>query len=230
MTFADGTAGKAGKGRVWLLVGLALLIYSALGNWLVLPGYRRFLEHGGGGGGGGPDPALIWGATRTILWMLSFHLGALCLALAALAARGDEIRRFRRRFTFGALVWIALWTIPVLPGPYTVFFAATGIAILAAIIAAFIRARVSAVREGSFFGGFRGGHWQIASYFFFAVATWDICGLGSVGGILHPADELRGASQSLVVAQTTKLIIELAIAWGLLAVAAFPERAARRRG
>ena len=29
------------------------------------------------------DLALIWGATRTILWMLSFHLGAFCVAWAA---------------------------------------------------------------------------------------------------------------------------------------------------
>lgn len=201
--------------RLWLFVGLALLAYAALGNWLVLPGYRRFLEHGSGGAGG---PALIWGAVRTILWMLSFHLGAFCVAAAALAASPEPSPAFRRWFAAGALLWIVLWSIPALPGPYAAFFAGTGLLILLFVGVAFARAALT----GQPFAGARGGHWRIAAAFFFALATWDMCGLGSVGGILHPADTARMASQGLVVAQTTKLIVELAIAWGLMAVAATP--------
>lgn len=224
MSLAD-TRPKAG--RVWLLVGVSLLAYAVIGNWVALPGYKRFLEHGSSGGGEGVDLALIWGAIRTIVWMLSFHLGAFCVAVAALAARGPAIRGFRRAFVAGALLWIGLWTIPTLPGPYTAFFAATGTVILIAIITVFARARTGAGRTGDFFGGFGGGEWRIASYFFFALATWDICGLGSVGGILDPDGATRAASQTLIVAQTSKLIVELLLAWGLLAVAAFrPQRAA----
>jgi hypothetical protein len=212
---------KSNAYRFWLGLGVLLLLYSLVGNWLVLPGYRRFLEHRGGDANGS-TLALIWGAARTILWMLSFHLGALCLAIAALAARGDAIRVFRRWFIAGALVWIAFWTIPTLPGPYTAFFAGTGAAILAAIVVSFAASTGSAAHDGSF----RADHWQIASYFFFAIATWDMCGLGSVGGILHPSGEVRAASQALVVAQTTKLILELALAWGLLAAASLTYRQA----
>jgi hypothetical protein len=228
MAITDSTLTPSKPGRVWLVIGFSLLIYAVLGNWLVLPGYRRFLERGGSDGGVGFDLGLIWGATRTILWMLSFHLGALCLAIAALAARGDEIRAFRRWFTSGAALWIILWAIPTLPGPYVAFFAATGIAILSAIVAAFVTAMANAARDGSFFSPFKSGHWLIASFFFFALATWDMCGLGSVGGILHPTENVRSASQSLVVAQTTKLIVELAFAWGLLAIAAIPDKTVRR--
>lgn len=204
---------------VWLTIGLTLMAYSALGNWLVLPGYRRFLEHGSSGGSEpGADLALIWGASRTILWMLSFHLGAFCLALAALGAAGS--RAFRRWFAVGALAWIGLWTIPELPGPYTAFFAGVGVLILAMIATTFGRGALNAEA----FAGARGAPWRIASAFFFAIATWDICGLGSVGGILHPDGVARMANQALVVAQTTKLIVELAIAWGLLAIAAIPAR------
>jgi len=211
--------GRVRPRTAWLVAGLFLLAYAALGNWLVLPGYRRFLAHGSAGSdGGGPDLALIWGASKTILWMLSFHLGAFCVAWAALRATGDRSKMFRRGFALGALVWIGLWTIPVLPGPYTVMFAGIGLVILLMIAAAFTRAAVT----GEAFGGSRAGPWRIASAFFFALATWDICGLGSVGAILHPDSVERTANQALVVAQTSKLIVELAIAWTLLAIAALP--------
>ncbi|MBI1405187.1 MAG: hypothetical protein GC145_03565 [Caulobacter sp.] len=210
---------RAKPQRVWFLVGLALLVYCVLGNWLVLPGYRRHLTHAGGEGGVS-ELALIWGAARTILWMLSFHLGALCLAWAALAATGDRTRTFRRWFAAGAAVWVALWALPALPGPYTVFFASVGVFIIAMILTAFGRAALT----GDAFADARVPEWRIASTFFFALATWDICGLGSVGGILDPDGAARAASQTLVVAQTTKLIVELALAWALLAVAALPRR------
>ncbi|MGE0625605.1 MAG: hypothetical protein AB7I04_19725 [Pseudomonadales bacterium] len=48
---------------------------------------------------------------------------------------------------------------------------------------------------------------------FFAMATWDVCGLGSTGRILHPEEVVLGRSQALLNAQTTKLMIALAIAW-----------------
>lgn len=220
MTLAARTESRARPERLWLLVGLGLLVYAVAGNWLVLPGYRRFLAHGSPGGGeAGVDFALIWGASRTILWMLSFHLGAFCVAWAAVMA-SDASRTFRRSFALGATLWIGLWMTPTLPGPYTWLFASVGILILAFIAVAFGRAALAHAP----FADARGAHWRIASAFFFAIATWDICGLGSVGGILRPDSVERLANQDLVVAQTTKLLIELAIAWALLAVAAFPAR------
>jgi hypothetical protein len=215
------------RGRIWLAIGVALLIYAVLGNYFVLPGYRRFLEHGSPNPGEqGIDIALIWGAARTILWMLSFHFGVFCLAVGALAAQGNAARTFRRWFVVGALIWIALWAIPKVPGPFTEFFAGIGVVIACMIVIVFAAAGVNALRPRPIVGTIDGGRWLIASVFFFALATWDMCGLGSVGGILHPADGVRAASQSLVVAQTTKLIVEMAFAWALLAVATFPSRSA----
>ncbi|WP_439817339.1 hypothetical protein [Zavarzinia sp. CC-PAN008] len=204
--------------RPWIGAGLVLLAYSLAGNWLVLPGYRRFLEGGGSAGHGASDLALIWGATRTILWMLSFHLGALFLAYGALAAQGPAVRRFRRLFVAGGALWLALWAIPHLPGPYTALFAGVGTVILLLTVAAFLGAASHARRDAGVLAP-RGEPWLIAAMFFFALATWDVCGLGSVGRILRPADELRAASQDLVVTQATKLLVELALAWTLLAVA-----------
>lgn len=211
---------RGAAGRIWLLVGVALLIYCVAGNWLVLPGYRRFISGESSGAGG---LAVVWGATRTIAWMLSFHVGALCVTYAVLKAREETFKGFRRGFLVGGLVWIGLWSIPALPGPYTAVFATTGVVIMTAIVVAFWQAWRAAGRTGQIFA-IDGEPWRIVSYFFFALATWDICGLGSVGGILDPSGETRSASQVLVVAQTTKLIVELAVAWILLAVSALPAR------
>ncbi len=202
--------------RLWMVLGILMLVHSVTGNWTVLPAYRNYLENGSSGGGEGLDYAYLWGATKTISWMLSFHLGAFFLALSALSASGSTIRRFRRWFSAGAIVWIVLWCIPELPGPYTAFFATLGVVIALSItvhFAAMARQARTGPRLPST-GGFE--HWRIASYFFLAIATWDICGLGTVGGILHPTETARLANQTLVVAQTTKLMIEMVIGWGLL--------------
>lgn len=217
--------GPARPRLLWLIVGLLLLAYAVAGNWWVLPGYRRFLAHGPQGGGAS-GLALIWGASKTILWMLSFHLGAFCVARAGIKASAGVSPAFRRGFAVGALVWIGIWTIPALPGPYAAFFAGSGVLILLLMAAAFGRAALT----GEAFAGARGGHWRIAAAFFFALATWDVCGLGSVGGILHPDSAARIANQTLVVTQTTKLMVEFAIAWSLIAIAAFPAGRGARHG
>lgn len=207
--------------RAWLIAGFLLLAYAVAGNWLVLPGYRRFLAHEGGGASG---LSLVWGASKTILWMLSFHLGAFCIAWAALLAAGEPAKIFRRGFLAGALAWIAVWTIPSLPGPYAAAFAGTGLLIMLLIAIVFGRSALT----GDAFADARGGHWRIAAAFFFALATWDICGLGSVGGILRPDSAVHLANHRLVVTQTTKLIVELALAWGLLAMASVPATSSSR--
>ena len=147
-----------------------------------------------------------------------FHLGAFCLSWAAIRASGDASRTFRRWFCVGAVTWIGLWIIPAWPGPYVAVFAGGGVLILLLISVAFGRAALT----GEPYAGTRSEHWRIASAFFFALATWDVCGLGSVGGILHPNSSSRAANQGLVVTQTTKLIIEFVIAWALVAIATVP--------
>ena len=80
--------GKPRPQPAWLIAGLLLMAYAVIGNWLALPGYRRFLAQGHQSSNGGADLSLILGASKTILWMLSFHLGAFCLAWAALVGYG----------------------------------------------------------------------------------------------------------------------------------------------
>lgn len=197
----------------WLRwIGFALLVYALLGNYLVLPGYLRFLAREEAvADSSGTSMALIWGATRTILWMLSFQLAILCLALAY--ARRHALHA-RPLFAL-LIVWLALWSWPTLPQPGAAFYVVFGSIILVAIALVFAQGdSVDATRvRRTFF---------VASLAFFAFATWEICGLGSAGRILHPAEASRPFAHNLLVTQSSKLMVELVLAWTFMALSMVP--------
>jgi hypothetical protein len=199
--------------RPWAIAGLALLGYALAGNYVALPGYRRFLERGGASAAGNTlDLAVVWGAAKTILWMFAFQLGAFCLTYAALRSRGGRAKRFRRRFLCGAAAWLAFWALPHLPAPSPLYFASIGSIILALIGAVFWRSHAASTRAAAPADD-AAGHFRLLSHLFFALATWEVCGLGSVGRMLYPSDALRLGTSPLLATQTTKLILEVGLAW-----------------
>lgn len=200
----------------WLVVfALAAFGYALLGNYVALPGYLRFLERGGTSAAGNTaDLDVVIGAARTILWMYAFNLGAMSLYLYSLIRQRSRFLRAGLMLCVGWLVW---WSIPELPKMPAAFYVILGTAILASIVAAHVhRARVSAELAAFL---------SATAVLFFAIATWDVCGLGSTGRILHPAEVVLDRSQALLNAQTTKLMIALAIAWGCLAASRHREGA-----
>jgi hypothetical protein len=197
----------AGAAERWsAAAGYALLLYAVLGNYLALPGYRRFLARGGRSEAGNDfDLAVLLGAIKTLVWMFSFPLGAICLAYAALCSHGAPLRRFRRAFLAGAALWLGFWALPRLPAPGALYFAALGCLVLCAIGAVLWLSRQPHSANDSQRG------FQILSYLFFALATWEVCGFGSVGRFLHPLE--APAMSGLLNTQATKLMIELLLAW-----------------
>ena len=199
------------------LVGFAALAfaYALLGNYVALPGYLRFLERGGTSAAGNAlDLDVVIGATRTILWMYAFNLGAMSLYLFALVRQQSP---YLWPGVIVCMIWIAFWSVPVLPKMPAAFYVLVGTAILAAIVLAHIRTTRVSTPLGAFLAA--------TAVLFFAMATWDVCGLGSTGRILHPAEVVLDRSQGLLNAQTTKLMIALAIAWGCFAASRSPATA-----
>jgi hypothetical protein len=206
--------------RPWKIAGVLLLAYAVLGNYAVLPGYRRFLARGGRSEAGNTfDSAVFIGATKTILWMFSFQFGAFCLAYAALCAAGEPLRRFRRRFAAAATAWLCFWALPRLPEPGPIYFASLGCFILGLIVAVLWRSSLSEAAPTERGDATTAQGFRICSYLFFALATWEVCGLGSVGRILHPDELQRFGTGALVATQMTKLIVELLLAWSLALLA-----------
>lgn len=191
------------------LIGFAALafLYALLGNYVALPGYIRFLERGGTSAAGNTmDTAVIIGATKTILWMYAFNLGAMSLYLYTLLRHN---RAWLGRGIALCIAWFAFWSLPSLPKMPGVFYVTMGSLILVAIVAVHTR-----TAEG---GSGARGFLFTTSVLFFAMATWEVCGLGSTGRILHPEEVVLDRSQTLLSTQTTKLMIAMLIAWACLA-------------
>lgn len=190
------------------VIGCVLLLYALLGNYIALPGYLRFLERGGTSAAGNAfDLAVVIGAVKTIVWMFSFQLGVLCLALAYSMRQ----RLHTMHFAIAGIVWLMLWSWPSLPRPGAWFYVTFGVALLFVIGWALLNARpstTSRTSQSAFLGALA----------FFAFATWEVCGLGSTGRMLHPQEAANPIAHNILVTQSSKLMIEFVIAWSLLAV------------
>jgi hypothetical protein len=191
----------------WLnLIGAAFFVYALLGNYVALPGYIRFLERGGTSEAGASfDFAVLVGASKTILWMYSFQLGVLCLALSS-AIRNDLNTRL---ILIAGIAWLALWSWPSLPAPGAWFYILFGTILLLCIGLVFADRGTGTVTRHSRTAG-------LGAMVFFAFATWEVCGLGSTGRILHPEETANPIAHNLVVTQSSKLMIEFVLAWSFL--------------
>jgi len=197
--------------------GVLFFAYAVAGNYVALPGYIRFLERGGTSEAGNAfDLSVFIGAAKTILWMYSFQFGVLAIVVA---------RCIRERLHTGplvavAVIWLAAWSWPSLPAPGAWFYLAFGGMVLAGIVAVLMQPSVAVTNRLSrtlFLG----------SMAFFAAATWEVCGLGSTGRMLHPDQAARPLAQNILVTQSSKLMFEFLFAWSLLLASLL---VARRRG
>jgi hypothetical protein len=201
--------------ETWLhFVSVLLLLYAVLGNYVALPGYVRFLERAGRSEAGNTfDAAVLFGAAKTILWMFSFQLGVLALVVA----RSTRERLHTGPIICFAFVWLAAWSWPSLPSPGRWFYLTFGGAVLVVIFRALTQPSFAATGRLS-------RTLFLSSLAFFAAATWEVCGLGSTGRMLHPDQATRPMAHNVLVTQSSKLMFELLFAWGLLSASAVVSR------
>jgi hypothetical protein len=199
------------------VAGVLLLVYAVVGNYVALPGYVRFLERGGTSAAGNAfDVSVLIGAVKTILWMYSFQLGVLALVIAR------SIREKLHTVSIGAmaLVWLTAWSWPSLPAPGPWFYLLFGGLTLVCIVTALLQGPSEASNKLS-------RTLFLASLAFFAAATWEVCGFGSTGRMLHPDQAARPLAHNILVTQSSKLMFEFLFAWSLmLASAVLPRRRA----
>lgn len=194
--------------------GIVLFVYALLGNYIALPGYLRFLGRGGTTAAGSRlDFAFVLGASKTILWMYSFQLGAACFAFARALARGLPVRALAA----STVAWLVLWSVPSLPAPGAWFYVVFGCLNLLAIAAVLSQSPTGAASHHS-------EALRLAGFLYFAFATWEICGLGSSGRMLHPEEAAVPFAHRLLVTQSSKLMIEFVAGWTLMVAAGFLDR------
>jgi len=195
------------RSNLLVCAGLVFLFSALLGNYVALPGYIRFLERGGVSAAGNTfDLDVLIGAVKTILWMFSFQLGVLCLSLA------HSIRRqlATSYVLIGGVLWLGLWAWPNLPAPPALFYVVLGSVLLVAIggvISLGVRAPDNKTTKTLMLG----------AIVFFAFATWEVCGLGTTGRMLHPEEAGAPMAHNILVTQSSKLMVEFVLAWVMLA-------------
>lgn len=193
-----------------------MLVYAVLGNYVALPGYIRFLERGGQSEAGHSfDASVLVGAAKTVVWMYSFQLGVLALVIA----RGIREGLRTTPIIAVATIWLCAWSWPSLPAPGPWFYVVFGGLVLVGIVAALSQPPAEATHGVS-------RTLFLASLAFFAAATWEVCGLGSTGRMLHPDQAARPLAQNLLVTQSSKLMFEFLFAWSLLLASAMTSRRA----
>ena len=196
------------------VAGVLLLVYAMVGNYVALPGYVRFLERGGTSAAGNTfDASVLIGAVKTILWMYSFQLGVLALLVAKSIGEGLHTVPI----VAIALVWLTAWSWPSLPAPGPWFYLLFGGLTLVCIVAALLQAPSGARNKLS-------RTLFLASLAFFAAATWEVCGFGSTGRMLHPDQAARPIAHNILVTQSSKLMFEFLFAWSLMLASAVLSR------
>lgn len=198
-----------------LAIGVVLFAYALAGNYVALPGYLRFLARSAADRADVDTLAFVVGAIKTIAWMYSFHVGALCLTLA------HALRRGLRPWPIAAVgvAWLVVWSVPGWPAPGAWFYVLFGALNLIGIALALLLRREPTTSASK-------ATMQPAALLFFAFATWDACGLGSAGRMLHP-DQGTAFTHALLVSQSSKLMLELVVAWWLLAASGVAKREMR---
>ena len=184
------------KTNSWLaFLGIIMLFYAIIGNYVALPGYIRFLERGGTSAGVNTlDLSVLIGAVKTILWMYSFQLGVLLLSIAY------SIReRLHTKTLILLLVLVLLCILYILFGSIIV--------VLIILCFMYPNHKKGTQLSNSLFLG---------AVVFFSFATWEVCGLGSTGRMLHPEQSSTPLALNLLITQSTKLMFEFVLAWGLL--------------
>jgi hypothetical protein len=205
--------------KILIIIGSVFLLYAYLGNYIALPGYIRFLERGRTSAAGNTsDMSVIIGAIKTIFWLFSFQLGFFLITLGALLHINVH-KRYISYFIVGAIIWLGIAGIPSMPGPYRLFYAGSGLIVLALIIILFIF--WTKTNEGQTFSSFL--YFKIIGYIFFALSSWDVCGLGTMGRILDIETAYRSGTEPMIITQMTKIMFEFIFAWGFTALGHYLE-------
>ena len=199
------------KINILIILGTLFLIYAFLGNYVALPGYLRYLERGRTSVSGAQfDINVIIGAIKTILWMFSFQLGIYFTLLGILKLLSVKKSIFLSSVV-GGLIWLMIAGIPKLPGPYRLFFAISGFIVLILIISVLFYWYKNQKIANELFN--ISSYYKLIGYVFFALASWDVCGLGTTGRILHIDAAIKAGTQGLIITQTTKIMFEFLFAW-----------------
>lgn len=192
-------------GKILIILGILFIINTIFGRYLVLPGYLLYLEKG-------KDVITpsIWGIIKYVIWGYSFKLGVFFTLLGTLLYTPMMFRRFGL-LTIGGIIYLLLAFAPI-PGPYSMFFGIGGgvITVLFLLMIYWWLANRKKMKATTItFEDYR-----MIGYFFFAMATYNLCGLMGVSAFaLQPEKMIQYGLQARAASYASHVLIELVLGW-----------------
>ena len=154
-----------------------------------------------------------------LIFAYAFKLGVVLLLIGG-ALKTKMKPRGVWLFSIGGVVYLALSYIPI--GYSPLFFGVQGIAILMLfllIVLLWMKKRPELDELAKTAGDYR-----IVGYFFFIVATWNLCGIfGLAAFALKPEMMIEHGLQPNAITMTSHVIIELLLGWLFVFLAMYKE-------
>jgi hypothetical protein len=128
-------------------------------------------------------------------------------------------KKYISYFISGVIIWLGIAGIPNIPGPFRVFYAGSGFIVLLLILILFFF--WTRTNRGIVFFSFL--YLKMIGYIFFALISWDVCGLGTMGRILNIETAYKSGTEPMIITQMTKIMFEFIFAWGFTALGQYLE-------
>jgi hypothetical protein len=193
---------------MFIVFGIAFVLYAIFGRYWVLPGYFETLESGATGATTTTAAVDGWKIARYILWAYAFKLGIYFVMIGAVIGTAVK-KRMIAVYVIGGLAYIAFAYIPI-PAP-KLLFGIGGAIMSAAIILLIICLTGMRGKDGL---SDKGLNLRIFGYFFFAMATYNLCPLMGIKCFaLSPEKMIRYGLQTDAESFAAHILIELALGW-----------------
>ena len=196
-------------GITFIRLGIAFLLWAVFGRYVVLPGYMESLASGAGQAGSIPDDVEPWKIARYLIWAFSFKLGIYFIALGSLMRTKMSGKKLGL-LALGGLTYISLAYMPI-PGPSWLF----GLAgVVMTVFIVLIILHLSKERDKETKNSISATDLRFIGYFFFAMATYTLCGLlGVRTSALEPEKMIEYGLQADAVSFAAHALIELVLGW-----------------
>lgn len=200
---------KTKTGMILIGIGILFLLNAIFGRYLVLPGYISSLEQGSAAIEEVRQNVPVWKIVRYIVWGYSFKLGIFLVVLGACANALMQTGRFWL-LTIGGLVYLMVAFVP-LPSNSLAFGIGGGIMTVLMVLIFLYWAKE---RRDVTDNAKTGADLRIIGYFFFAMATYNLCPLMGVKAFaLYPERMIAYGVQAEASTYASHILSELVLGW-----------------
>lgn len=197
---------------ILLIIGILFLINAIFGRYIVLPSYFESLEKGISVKGAIPTTVPVWKIIRYLIWAFSFKLGIFFITIGVLL-KTQITNRILYSFILGGIAYISLAYAPM-PIHHSLPYGIGGvlITIFIVLVLYFLSKERNKSESKEISIDFR-----IIGYFFFAMATYNLCPLLGVKCFgLFPEKMIKYGLQAQASSFAIHILIELVIGWAFL--------------